>query len=46
MLNQKNHTLKDMIKQNRESADFALRYSLSKKKKLKTMITIAINVLK
>ena len=35
MLNQKNHTLKDMIKQNRESADFALRYSLSKKKKVK-----------
>ena len=45
MLNQKNHTLKDMIKQNRESADFALKYSLLKKK-LKTMITIAINVLK
>ena len=31
MLNQKNHTLKDMIKQNRESADFALKYSLLKK---------------
>ena len=32
MLNQKNHTLKDMIKQNRESADFPLKYSLLKKK--------------
>ena len=30
-MNQKNHTLRDMLKQNLESAGFVVKYSLSKK---------------